>query len=188
MRPAKLKILYILFALMFVPGCSDDNDEEEVDGFDYYIRFNANGNQKEYKFDMQNSIPDTRLIGIVNGDDSMWGEYSFDQDGYLSFINANAGTNIEDAEFFQFVVLTADVINTNLEYTEDNTLVISGFYNDGANVYAHESLDDSNDLEITWTSITETEARGRFSGTLYDENNLPLEIRDGEFFIFNSAQ
>lgn len=185
----KFKVFYILlFSILLLLGCSgDDNQNEEVTGSDYFIRFKANGESKEYKFVINNSVPETSISGVVNFEQEI---PELNAMGYQSMIAAisSAGGSVEEGEFFQFMIYTEEVINANAEYSENNTIIISSFYNDGTMTYSHETLEDSNDLSIRWTSITSTEARGQFSGTLYDENDIPLEITDGEFFVFNSSQ
>jgi uncharacterized protein YcfL len=186
----KFKLLYLIFGLFFLGGCSseDDNGNEDITGFDYFIRFRANGQLVEYKFIINNSnIPESRVTGVINADETAWSGYPLDEDIYVSLINASVGLTEEDAEFFQIGVFTEEPIGTNVEYTKENSFGISAFYNNGTNVYFHDSVEEVN-VNITWTSITETEARGRFSGTLYDENDTPLEITDGEFYVLSSMQ
>jgi len=184
------RILYYLIIFVLIAGCSQDDTENDVNAeFDYFIRYNANGQAKEYKFEIIDDIvPETAVTGAFNENVTDLVSFQVEGEIFESLINARAGLDPDNAEFFQVIVFTEDLMSANVNYSEENTFGISAFFNDGSNLYSSED-DGSSDIEITWTSISDTEARGKFSGTLFHENNnSPLEITDGEFFVLTTNQ
>lgn len=184
------RILYYLIVFALIAGCSkDETENDENTEFDYFIRYKENGQPKEYKFEITaNMIPETAVTGALNEKVNDTVSFQYEGDVFTSLINARAGLDPKTAEVFMFAVFTEDLIGTNVSYSEDNTLGIIAYFNDGTNLYSSES-EGSNDVEITWTSISDIEARGTFSGTLFQENsNSSLEITDGKFFVLTTNQ
>lgn len=172
-----------LILILVVLGCSKDNNSEndgEVGGFDYFIRFKANGESKEYKFVIVNNVPATSVSGSVNVD---YENPINNENGYQSMISMLSNANNSE-KIFLFTIFTEARISENVNYTEENTSIMAASFNDGVNFYSSD--DESPDLEIVWTSISDSEARGKFSGVLYDENDSPLEVTNGEFYVLSN--
>lgn len=183
------RIFYYMIIFVLIAGCTKDETDTDVNGeFDYFIRYEVNGKKVEYKFEIKNNIPEATVTGGVNENVTDVVFPQFEGEIFTSYINAMVGLDPESAELFQVAIFTEDLISANVNYAEENTRQISASLKKGANFYS--TLDDnSSDFEITWTSISNTEARGNFSGTVFhDRNSSSLEIVDGEFFVLISNQ
>lgn len=183
------KITYYLtfLSLLFLhQGCSSDQNPETEIVTDYYFRYKINGVQKDYS-------------AFVNTESAAyWNYVDFSNNGQLhSRLSATENISYNgQRETLSIDLMLTRNIQANLDYTtsgenritEPEVLVMGLFDADGnmflANSYSYSHSFQS-DAVVRITEITNSNIKGTFSGTLYNNSNPDetVSITDGAFYV-----
>ena len=155
--------LVAALAVLTIVSCSKDKDDKNdtpIKNFSAKI----DGVKKDFNFS---------VAAQLNGTSA--------QTGYLLFINGNAGTTSNPLPNF-YVEINVDAPIEAKTYqtiqSQSKWEADANYWLDGSTVYeVHD-----HDFSITITSITSTEVRGTFSGTLEDSSTgQVINITEGTF-------
>lgn len=158
-------IFFCLCAFLFIAtGCTKENSEEENKDTNYYMRFTANGEVREYK-------------DIVLATRSQMGaDYVLSIQGQKEYSATTPGLSI---------VITQTQPFTAKTYTELTTdpLVAILYRNDAAVDYSSLYMTAASGLEVVISQINSETVRGTFAGSVADVNGGVVPITEGEFYV-----
>lgn len=178
-----MKIFVSLLAVVLW-SCSESNDDF-IKRSNHYIKFKVDGKQITYSgeddyssnlFSIFNQKNDSEYIsvasGIKNNSDSENNHISLSISNQteiqVNTIYTNNAALANSKEPLLFLVIYIDSIGVHYS-TVNNALVIP----------ENGVLDG----QILYTEVNNDIVKGKFSGTIYNENDEGVQITEGEFFI-----
>jgi hypothetical protein len=154
-----LRLLTFSLAIMFLASCKKDKQDTPS----YYFSAKIDGVKKEFN---------TSVVAELNGDN----QSVF----YLDIIGFGGTSSyplpvfsLEIADNVPIVAKTYQTIQAQSQWSANGSYTVDGI----------ESYDsDSHDFSITITSLTATEAKGTFSGTIEDRSSGKIiAVTEGSF-------
>lgn len=184
-------ITVMAFSSIFITGCKKNTDII-TNNSQYYVRFKANGVEKNYTIPVTTSQFHDSLIFSGN----------------KVHIFATGGAN-SNGHIITLGIYSEGLLTANTVYKESDLLFgfqpkVMFIYNSNPGAYAYLSMGSyapipsafpqysgiQRDCKITMTNVTSTNIKGTFSGTVYHEKNNgdpdlidKVSITDGEFFL-----
>ncbi len=184
-------LLWIMLSVLTLTACKKDDGDKEPDDDKYYIRFKANGVQKEYDGNIVNNRFGFILLseygfynGILSGVSSL-------SDGTKNLLYLSVRSNEEIKPNVEYNLQTA-VTSTNgfkfpsaeLIYTDENKVSHSA-------ILLRENyplIEIKDEAKVKFTSITATECKGTFNATAINSiNKEEMLITDGEFYLLKAG-
>lgn len=184
-------LVWIMLSILTLTGCKKDDGSKEPDDDKYYIRFKANGVQKEY----DGNIVNNRFSFILLN------EYGF----YTAILSGVSNISETTKNLLHISVRSNEEINPNVEYNLQTAVPYNGFkfpsiemvYTDESGV-SHSALllrenyptiEVKDEAKVKFTSITATECKGTFSAkAINPANKKEMLITDGEFHLLKGGQ
>lgn len=158
-QSSMLRLLTFSLAILLLASCKKDKQDTPS----YYFSAKIDGVKKEFN---------TSVIAELNGDN---------QSVFYLDINGFGGTSsyplpvfyLEISDDVPIVAKTYQTIQTQSQWEANGSYLVDGI----------ESYDsDSHDFSITITSLTSTEAKGTFSGTIEDRSTGKIvAVTEGSF-------
>lgn len=185
-----MKTIRILITVMgislflILSGCSNDSSSDDtLPDKEYFITFKVNGKQKEYK----GNYEDGNLLGIFNAKGDK---------GYVSSWFTGLKNSSESKQnFISFSILDVNDHQVNETYTNKETtnkdyLFLATYIDENGENYSTVNnkilIPEGGilDGELIFTIANDQLEKGKFSGTLYNnEDDTPIKITDGEFSV-----
>lgn len=190
-------IFLVVFSLMLVCTCSSNDDNSDNNqNLNHFLRYTLNGDQINYTFDSNNQI---NLIGGI----------TFDSDNQLNIAQVFGTDNIFESNKNQISIFIGSTseISTGVTFSNTDTsndvvpaIFVMGYFNDNGAIYTASINTSSVQLwekaSITFNQINENSLIGTFSGKLllYDNStgqNILIDevvISNGKFNVPRNNQ
>ena len=187
-----IKLTLGLLLLLFITACSKKDqlspEEQEHQRFaKYYVKFKVDGKPEEYKY-----LGEGQLGVIISTVTDKNGNYG----AIGGFYKSNESTK---RNWVGWLIGHPDPIAINKLYGSPNSTVtgavkapafLLGYKDNAGNDYVASIFDilpGPYDAKVKFTSITNSEIKGNFSGTLHNFKDgvvvKTVELTDGEFFV-----
>lgn len=188
MRYLQYSIL-MMYLVVLLAGCKKDNGGN-AEGDEYYIRFKANGVQKEYK----PKIPNNRVSYLYLD------EYQIYNATITGLLNLEGAQVQPIKNFMNIVVRSKEKIKVNNPYLMQTAVPYNGIKFSAIELtYADEAgktfgalllkenyplLEIKDDATVNFDLIRSDATKGRFSGRAFNViDKSEMLITDGEFYL-----